>query len=70
METLELNTLEIIDVIYKKPEVVVRLLQNSGYSIDLDTATLKKINEFTFDALANNNLVFAYDLYDVIQNTK
>jgi hypothetical protein len=69
MEDFNLSTSQIIDVIYKKPEFVVRLLQNSGYSIDLNTATLQKINELTFKALANNDIVFANGLLDIIKNT-
>jgi hypothetical protein len=69
MEEFELSTSKIIDIIYKKPEVVVRLLQSSGYSIDMDKATLQQINELTFKALMNNDFVFADDLINVIENT-
>jgi hypothetical protein len=49
---------KITDFIYQKPEVVVAILQESGYDISVDTATLRQINELTFNALFNQEEPF------------
>lgn len=43
--------IKISNFIYKQPEVLVAILQESGYKISVDTATLRQINELTFNAL-------------------
>jgi hypothetical protein len=68
MENGNENISKIVDFIFKKPEVVVKILQKSGYSIDMKTATLQQIDKMTFDALANKDEKFAYDLADAIIN--
>ena len=68
MENFDPKIAEIVNFIYEKPEVVVRILQNSGYSIDMKTATLQQIDRMTFDALAKKDEKFAYDLADAIIN--
>ena len=49
---------KIADFIYKKPEVVVAILKESGYDISVDTATLQQINDLTFKALFNQEEPF------------
>lgn len=49
---------EIADFIYKKPEVVVAILSESGYDISVNNATLRKINELTINALYRNEEPF------------
>jgi hypothetical protein len=68
MENFNPKISEIVDFIFKKPEVVVKILQKSGYSIDMKTATLQQIDRMTFDALAKKDEKFAYDLADAIVN--
>jgi hypothetical protein len=51
MNNFDVATLKVADFIYKKPEVVVSILQESGYDISIDTATLRQLNELTFNAL-------------------
>jgi hypothetical protein len=58
MNNLNGAVAEIADFIYRKPEVVVAILAESGYDISVDTATLKKINELTLSALYNNKEPF------------
>ena len=44
----------VADFIYSKPEVVVVTLQQFGYKIDMNTATLEKINKLTWEGIYNN----------------
>lgn len=68
MEKLDTNAQIISDFIYDKPEVVAKLLNNYGYYIDLDKATLQQINQFTFEALYSGNMAFAQSLDIEIAN--
>lgn len=68
MENFDPKISKIVDFIYEKPEVVVKILQKSGYSIDMKTATLQQIDRMTFDALAKKDEKFSYDLADAITN--
>lgn len=68
MEKFDPNISQIVNFIFKKPEVVVRILQNSGYSIDMETATLQQIDKLTFEALQKKDEKFAYNLADAIIN--
>jgi hypothetical protein len=68
MKKFDQNISEIVDFIFKKPEVVVRILQSSGYSIDMKTATLQQIDRLTFEALEKKDERFAYNLADAIIN--
>jgi hypothetical protein len=68
MENFDPKISEVVNFIFEKPEVVVKILQNSGYSIDMKTATLQQIDKLTFEALANQDEKFAYDLADAIIN--
>ena len=68
MEKFDPNISKIVNFIFKKPEVVVRLLQNSGYSIDMDTATIQQIDKLVFEALQKKDEKFAYNLADAIVN--
>jgi hypothetical protein len=68
MENFNPKISEIVDFTFKKPEVVVKILQNSGYSIDMKTATLQEIDRMTFNALAKKDEKFAFDLADAIIN--
>lgn len=58
MNNQEIASQKIADFIYKKPEVVVAILKESGYDISVDTATLRQINELTFTALFNEEEPF------------
>ena len=64
MENFDPKISEVVNFIFEKPEVVVKILQKSGYSIDMKTATLQEIDKMTFDALAKKDEKFAYDLAD------
>ena len=68
MENFDPKISEVVNFIFEKPEVVVSILQKSGYSIDMKTATLQQIDKLTFEALANQDEKFAYDLADAIIN--
>jgi hypothetical protein len=68
MENFNPNISQIVNFTFEKPEVVVRILQKSGYSIDMKTATLQQIDRMTFEALAKKDEKFAYDLADAIIN--
>jgi carboxylesterase type B len=68
MEQMNPNSKKIADFIYEKPEVMVVLLKKYGYDIDLKTATLQKINEYTFNELYSGRLEFAQDLDKTIAN--
>jgi hypothetical protein len=57
------------DFIFEQPEVVVVILQQYGYDIDMQTATLSQINELVFKALyTDNNVDFAKSLDNAIVN--
>jgi hypothetical protein len=58
MNNLTNATERIADFIFKKPEVVVAILAESGYDISVDNATLHRINELTLSALYNNKEPF------------
>jgi hypothetical protein len=68
MENFEPKTSEVVNFIFNKPEIVVKILQKSGYSIDMKTATIQQIDKMTFEALANKDEKFAFDLADAIIN--
>ena len=46
---------KINDFIYQQPDVVVVILQQFGYNIDLKTATLPEIIKLTYSAIYNND---------------
>jgi hypothetical protein len=57
------------DFIYDKPDVVVVILQQYGYDIDLKTATLPQITELVYTALyINQDEPFANALDNAIAN--
>jgi hypothetical protein len=69
MEKLSPQEQQIADFIYKHPDVVVKVLNNNGYKIEMKTATLSKINELVYKAIfIDNNLVFAKDFDNTIAN--
>jgi hypothetical protein len=68
MEKLSPNVQKISDFIYQKPEVVAMLLNEHGYYINLDKATLQQINQYTFEALYSGNMEFAQSLDEAIEN--
>lgn len=69
MEKLTPINQKITDFIYQKPDVVVVLLQQSGYNIDLKTATLQQINKLVYGALyINQDEAFAKSLDNAIAN--
>jgi hypothetical protein len=68
MKSLNPDISKIVNFIYDKPEVVVRILQKSGYSINIKTATLQQIDKLTFEALANKDEQFNSDLSEAIAN--
>lgn len=51
----------ISDFIFNHPDVVVVLLQQNGYDIDMETATLSQINKLVYQALIDGNTKFASD---------
>ena len=60
---------KIVNFIYQKPEIVVSVLQQNGYNIDLKTATFQKIDYLTFYAIqVDKNEKFAQDLDQAMQN--
>lgn len=69
MEKLTPINQKITDFIYEKPDVVVVLLQQFGYDIDLKTATLQQINKLVYGALyVNQDEKFAEALDNAIVN--
>ena len=69
MEKLTTAEQKIADFIYDYPEVVVKVLNNHGYNISMDTATLPEINELTYKALIiDNNAEFADSFDNAIAN--
>jgi hypothetical protein len=57
------------DFIFEQPDVVVVILQQYGYNIDMQTATLNQINELVFKALYDDeNVDFAETLDRAIDN--
>ena len=55
--------------IFEQPEVVVVILQQYGYDIDLQTATLSQINDLVFKAIyTDDNVDFAKSLDNAITN--
>ena len=60
---------KINDFIYDKPDVVVVILQQYGYDIDLQTATLPQITKLVYTALyINQDESFARALDNSIAN--
>lgn len=68
MEKLSPNVQKISDFIYEKPEVVAMLLNQHGYSINLDKATLQEINQYTFETLYSGDMEFAQSLDQALAN--
>ena len=63
MQQLSPDLQKISNFIYDKPEVVAKLLKESGYNINVDKTTLQQINTLTFEALYSGDMVFA-QLFD------
>lgn len=60
---------KINDFIYEKPDVAVVILQEFGYDIDLQTATLQEITKLVYSALyISQNEGFAQALDNAMQN--
>jgi hypothetical protein len=60
---------KINDFIYDKPDVAVVILQQYGYNIDLQTATLPQITKLVYGALyVNEDQAFAQALDNAIAN--
>lgn len=69
MEKLTPSEKIISDFIYKHPDVVVIILNENGYPINMDTATLSQITNLTFTAITvDNNQKFAKALDSAIAN--
>lgn len=68
MEKLSPNVQKISDFIYQKPEIVAMLLNQHGYDINIDKATLQQINQNTFEALYSGNMEFAQSLDLALEN--
>jgi hypothetical protein len=68
MEKLSPNVQKISDFIYQRPEVVAMLLNEHGYTINIDKATLRQINQYTFEALYSADMAFAQSLDEAIAN--
>jgi hypothetical protein len=69
MEKLSAIDVKINDFIYEKPEVVVIILQQFGYDINLKTATLTQITKLVYNALyINQDQPFADALDNAIAN--
>jgi hypothetical protein len=69
MENLTSIDKKINDFIYEKPDVVVVILQQFGYDIDLKTATLPQITKLVYTALyINQDKPFAEALDNAIAN--
>jgi len=66
----DLAVKKITDFIYKKPQIVVAILIESGYDISLDTATLRQINELTFNALYSGDVKFTSKLEKVMEQNE
>jgi hypothetical protein len=64
----EKNIQKVADFIYQKPELVVLALQESGYNIDIETATLKQINQLTFTAIYNNEEPFVSKINNILSS--
>ncbi len=58
----------ITDFIYQKPDVVLAVLNDSGYNIPVKKATLNQITTQTLTALSNNDQKFASKLANAIDN--
>jgi hypothetical protein len=60
---------KINDFIYDKPDVVVVILQQFGYNINLKTATLPQITKLVYSALyINQDRPFAESLDNAMAN--
>jgi uncharacterized lipoprotein len=62
MENLDPKITEIVNFIFNKPEVVVKVLQENGYPIVMSTTTLQEIEKLTFEALNRKDEKFDMDL--------
>ena len=70
MEENQAIAKKINDFIYQQPDVVVVILQQFGYNIDLKTATLPEIIKLTYSAIYNNDKPFIEALGNAIANRK
>lgn len=69
MKKLNLSEKIISDFIYKHPDVVVVVLNENGYPIDMETATLSQITDLTFKAITlDSNEQFGKALDSAIAN--
>jgi gas vesicle protein len=69
MENITAIDKKINDFIYDKPDVAVVILQQFGYNIDLQTATLPQITKLIYTALyINQDELFAQALVSAITN--
>lgn len=69
MEKLTPSEKIVSDFIYKHPDVVVVVLNENGYPIDMKTATLSQITDLTFKAITiDNNEEFGKALDSAIAN--
>ena len=69
MEKLTTSEQKVADFIYYHPDVVVKILNDHGYNIAINTATLPEINELTYKAIfIDNNVEFANALDSAIAN--
>ena len=68
MEENQAIAKKINDFIYQQPDVVVVILQQFGYNIDLKTATLPEIIKLTYSAIYNNDKPFIEALGNAIAN--
>lgn len=68
MEKLSPDLQKISNFIYQKPEVVAMLLNEHGYTINIDKATLQQINQYTFEALYSGDMAFAQSFDEAIEN--
>jgi hypothetical protein len=69
MEKLTESEQKIAEFIYYYPDVVVKILNDHGYDIDMATATLPKINELTYKAIIiDNNVEFAESFDNAMAN--
>lgn len=69
MENITAIDKKINDFIYEKPDVAVVILQQFGYDIKLQTATLPQITKLVYSALyINEDEAFAQALDNAMQN--
>lgn len=68
MEKLTALDKKINDFIYNKPDVVVVILQQFGYDINLKTATLPQITNLVYNAIYNDDKPFIEAFDNAILN--